>query len=149
MAKYAPPTVGPAGPVAPVAPAAPVAPVGPAGPVAPAGPAGPIVPAVPGSGQPLRSLRPLRSRRSLRGDRNVNLRGLAGLAFSFESIVRLPPVEVSARPWLLEGVVTQPCTREVISTSMNWLMVVGVNEATLEPRLGMVEPLRWTRSRRW
>ena len=64
--------------------------------------------------------------------------GWLAVAFSFESIVRLPPVEVSARPWLLEGVVTQPCTREVISTSMNWLMVVGVNEATLDPRLGMV-----------
>jgi hypothetical protein len=59
-------------------------------------------------------------------------------SFSLASKTRLPAVEVSATPWLLEGVVTQLCTSAVMSMRMNCWDEVGVKVATADPRLGAV-----------
>jgi hypothetical protein len=50
----------------------------------------------------------------------------------------LPDAELSATPKLLPGVVTHPCTREVTSMTMNCSATAGVNEATVDPSVGIV-----------
>ena len=50
----------------------------------------------------------------------------------------LPAVEVSATPKLLAGVVTQPCTREVMSRMTNCWATVGVKVVVTVPIEGLV-----------
>jgi hypothetical protein len=50
----------------------------------------------------------------------------------------LPEVELSAIPKLLPGAVTQLCTSEVISTTMNCCATVGVNEVTADSLQALV-----------
>jgi hypothetical protein len=59
-------------------------------------------------------------------------------SFSFESSTISPDIEVSARPKLLEGVVTQLCTSEVMLMTTNCSAAAGVNEATSESSVGSV-----------
>jgi hypothetical protein len=40
---------------------------------------------------------------------------------------------------LVEGVVTHDCTNEVTSIKMNWSETAGVNDAAVDPRVGMLE----------
>jgi hypothetical protein len=55
-----------------------------------------------------------------------------------ESNSTFAAAEVSARPKLVAGVVTQPCTSEVTSTETNVSGVLAENVAKLLPIVGMV-----------
>jgi hypothetical protein len=58
-------------------------------------------------------------------------------SFSLESNSTFAAADVSARPKLVAGVVTQPCTSEVTSTETNVPGVLAVNVAMLLPMAGM------------
>jgi hypothetical protein len=59
-------------------------------------------------------------------------------SFSFASNNTLAAAAVSARPKLLAGVVTQPCTSVVTSTETNVPGLLSVNVAKLLPTVGAV-----------
>jgi len=59
-------------------------------------------------------------------------------SFSFESKTTSPDPVLSATPKLVDGAFTQPCTRDVMSTTMNCWAIAGVNEAVAAPRAGIV-----------
>jgi hypothetical protein len=57
-------------------------------------------------------------------------------SFSLASNSTLAAAELSARPKLVAGVVTQPCTSEVTSTEIKVPGVLGVNVVKLLPTVG-------------
>ena len=104
---------------APFVPFVPAVPCGPCGPCAPSAPAGPVGPAGP-------------------CETIVMSRYEAWLvsSFSFESSTRSPS-GAQSNAEVAGGVVTQPCTRAVMSTMTYCSAATGVNEATIEPNVGI------------